>query len=80
MSADTVTIPQGMIEVTQKEFYKRLYADPRDIMPTTNHPDFTSWEVVWTRAVWGWSSQGWRNSGNPHIPKHYAIKETNHVG
>ena len=62
--------PEGMIEVTQQEFFARLRADGRDIMPNHSATDFTRWEVVATRALWGWSTPGWRN---PSSKRSYAI-------
>jgi hypothetical protein len=64
-------IPSGMISVTQEQFYAALYADKRDIMPTTKYPYYTTWEVVRTRSMWGWSYPGWKNAGE-HA-KVYAI-------
>lgn len=60
-------IPAGMVEVTWDEFYSRLKADPRDIMPTVNNPLYTSWEDTRTREVWGWSYPGWKNAGEEKI-------------
>lgn len=56
-------MPEGMRPVTKDEFFARLAADQRDIMPTTESPDSTLWRVVSTRAMWGWSTPGWRNPG-----------------
>lgn len=33
-------------EVTREEFYKRLYADPRDIMPKIQPGDYP-WTSLW---------------------------------
>lgn len=70
MSAPTA--PEGMRLVPRDEFFAALFADKRDIMPTTRDPDQTWWETK-TRQVWGWSSPGWKTSGNPNTPKAYAL-------
>jgi hypothetical protein len=57
-------LPTGMKEVSREEFFRALYADPRDIMPSHQSPTFTTWETK-GRAVWGWSYPGWRNAGEP---------------
>lgn len=59
-----------MTVVTEKEFYGRLYADPRDIMPHHSHPTFTQWETK-HRELWGWSAPGWKNPGDPKV---YAVR------
>lgn len=64
-------MPNGMIAVTKEEFFARLKADPRDIMPKLHARDFTTWEVVSTRALWGWSTPGW---ANPGAAKVYAVR------
>jgi len=51
-------------------FFELLKADPRDIMPNTNHPYFTYWETK-DRVRWGWSTPGWRNPGEPAA---YAVR------
>jgi hypothetical protein len=56
-------IPANMREVTKDEFFATLYADPRDIMPSQRNELYTVWEVVSSRAVWGWSYPGWKNVG-----------------
>lgn len=68
------TIPSGMIEVSKDRFFELLYADKRDIMPSHQARDFTSWEVVHTRVQWGWSTPGWANAGM--FPKQYAVRAT----
>lgn len=55
-----------MVEVSKEEFFKALYADPRDIMPSHKDPDFTTWETR-ERVVWGWSCPGWKNPGERKI-------------
>ncbi len=70
----TATIPAGFTEVPQDRFFALLRADRRDIMPSNQSPEFTTWEVVATREVWGWSTPGWRSPyGTPDV---YAVKGT----
>lgn len=57
-----------MMEVTQEEFYKRLYADKRDIMPDAEE-HVTYWKIR-GKQVWGVSTPGWKN---PAANKTYAI-------
>jgi len=64
------TIPAGMIQVDKGEFFARLEADKRDIMPNHAHPDSTTWETT-SREVWGWTLPGWKNPGDPKV---YAVK------
>jgi len=64
---------EGFRDVTQAEFYAALYADPRDIMPTTERPDATMWRVRDNRALWGVSWPGWKQSGHASTPKRYAL-------
>jgi hypothetical protein len=64
-------MPEGMRPATKDEFFARLAADKRDIMPTTESPNSTPWRVVSTRAMWGWSTPGWRNPG---APKAWAVQ------
>jgi hypothetical protein len=59
-----------MVEVDQQTFYAALYADKRDIMPTTMHPYYTTWETS-DRQVWGWSFPGWKNTGEVKV---YALR------
>ena len=66
------TIPAGMIEVTETEFYKQLKEDKRDIMPSLMNPFVTTWETK-NRIVWGWTSRGWKNPGDDEI---YAVCST----
>jgi hypothetical protein len=56
------TQPTGFNLVTRDEFYKLLYADKRDIMPTVKDPESTTWETR-DGYVWGWSWPGWSNVG-----------------
>lgn len=63
------TMPAGMREVTEAEFFELLKADSRDIMPTLSDPDFTTWETK-QRQVWGWTTPGWKNPGDA---KRYAV-------
>lgn len=70
MATITPTVPAGMIEVSKVEFYRRLYADQRDIMPVLTFPEHTRWETR-NRVLWGWSFPGWRNPSEPTI---YAVK------
>lgn len=55
-------MPAGMVEVSKEEFFKLLSADKRDIMPKLSHPNYSNWETR-ERAVWGWTTPGWRNVG-----------------
>jgi hypothetical protein len=66
MTGAKVPIPAGMIEVTKDQFFSALYKDPRDIMPSNRNPNYTTWETR-DRAVWGWSSPGWKNPGDPAV-------------
>ena len=61
----SATIPAGMLEVSQEQFFAALRADRRDIMPSHREPLITSWEVTATRERWGWSYPGWKNTGEP---------------
>lgn len=74
---NTVQIPDDMAKVTQEEFFKALYADSRDIMPSLREsPFYTVWEIVGNRRVWGWSSPGWKNPGSAKVyALRYAIEE-----
>ena len=65
-------IPASMAVVSQDEFFAALKADPRDIMPSHTERERTKWRVVRTGAVWGVSTPGWANPGDP---KCYAIQE-----
>lgn len=53
-------IPSGMVEVTKEIFFKALYADNRDIMPSVSQPYVTKWETR-NRELWGWESTGWKS-------------------
>ena len=64
--------PANMTAVTQDQFFALLYADRRDIMPRNHNREFTTWEVVATRAVWGWSTPGWASAHG--TPKAYAVR------
>jgi hypothetical protein len=61
----------GMVVVSEDEFFRRLYADPRDIMPSVRNPEFTIWETK-DRWVWGRSYPGWKNPGAEKV---YMVKE-----
>lgn len=63
-------VPAGMIEVFEPDFYGRMKADGRDIMPRSSRED-TTWEVVASREVWGWSVPGW---SNPGAERKYAVR------
>lgn len=71
-TTEATAIPAGMREVTEEEFFALLKADPRDIMPNHDFPEFTRWLVQSNRAVWGWSTPGWRNRSN--APRQWAVK------
>jgi len=52
-------VPAHMTEVSKGRFFADLRADSRDVMP---RPDFdstrslySSWRVVHTQELWGWS-------------------------
>ena len=66
----TATRPECMIEVPQAEFFALMRADGRDIMPNHDADEFTRWEVKGSRALWGWSTPGWRNPGSKRA---YAV-------
>ena len=59
-------VPAGMSTVSEQEFFSRLYADKRDIMPSVLDPYVTDWETRDRRRV-GRSLPGWRNSGEPKV-------------
>lgn len=67
----TVQAPAGFVLVTHDEFFAKLAADPRDIMPRNYHPEHTTWETVNGRTMWGWSKPGWKNPGDA---KFYAVR------
>jgi hypothetical protein len=56
-------VPTGMRVVSRDEFFKILYADSRDIMPSQNDPYFTSWETR-NGVVFGRTTPGWKNPGD----------------
>lgn len=64
--------PDGMTEVTERQFFDLLYADPRDIMPNHDNPLHTVWETK-SRAVFGQTYPGWQNPGDE---RHYFVKST----
>lgn len=64
-------LPTGFTEVTEGEFFERLKADKRDIMPTTEAHFHTPWRVVATREMWGWASKGWQSKHG--TPERFAI-------
>jgi hypothetical protein len=57
-------MPDGFIRVSKGEFYRRLFADHRDIVPRLNSEDQTDWTVRATGEVWGISWPGWKNPGD----------------
>ena len=59
------TVPQGFRTVPREEFFRLLYADKRNIMPSVRHPDYTTWETS-ARGVIGWTFPGWKDPGNPN--------------
>lgn len=61
-----------MKQVTQDEFYRILYADKRDIVPSVREERVTIWESR-SREVFGVSYPGWRNPGDD---KRYYIAAT----
>jgi hypothetical protein len=56
----TPGIPNGMITVSKDQFFAALFADPRDIMPNNENPEFTTWETK-ARMIWGWTAPGYKN-------------------
>lgn len=69
----TTQIPPGFSEVTTAEFFRRLYADPRDIMPSIVNKVYP-YESIWkTRdgKVFGWS----RCAEFVLAPETYALKD-----
>ncbi len=58
-----------MMVVSKDTFFAKLKADPRDIMPNHDHPDYTSWETK-QRTTWGMSLPGWKY---PMLPPVYAV-------
>lgn len=67
-------VPTGMTVVTKDAFFAALFADKRDIMPTTEAREHTPWRIVATRAMWGWSSTGYASKfGAPEV---FAIANT----
>jgi hypothetical protein len=65
------SVPSNMVAVSAEEFFARLKADQRDIMPSLEaSPCYTNWETR-NREVWGWSYPGWKNPGEPKI---YAVR------
>lgn len=64
-------VPSGMVEVSKDLFFATLFADRRDIMPRHSQRNYTTWETK-SREVWGWSTPGWANPGDP---KRYAIRK-----
>jgi len=69
------TLPPGYANVTREEFFRLLKLDSRDIMPSHDAPDLTTWRVVATRTAWGISAPGWKN---PHAhPPCYAVDFAN---
>lgn len=64
-----VTVPAGMVVVTKDEFFAALFADKRDIMPTTEAREHTPWRLQsGSRAMWGWCSTGYASGyGAPQV-------------
>lgn len=67
MNDDETAVPEGMVVVTEDEFFRLLQDDGRDIMPSTENPHNTLWRETRTRELWGWSIPGWRNPGRPKV-------------
>lgn len=59
-----ITVPAGMVIVSQDEFFAGIAATPNDPMPSQSDPYHTSWETR-SRQVVGRSYPGWKNSGMP---------------
>lgn len=65
MTDTAMMIPASMEVVPQAQFFDALKADPRDIMPSHQERERTKWRVVRTGEVWGVSTPGWANPGDP---------------
>lgn len=57
-------VMSDLVTVSKDVFFNLLEADPRDIMPRHDKPDFTTWETP-SREVWGKTTPGWKNPGDP---------------
>lgn len=66
------TVPADFVEVGRAEFFDMMNLDRRDIMPSHHDREFTSWEVVASRSMWGWSVPGWNSAHGTR--RRYAIK------
>lgn len=66
--------PADMVIVSKEEFFEFLRVDPRDIMPRRLEPAFTGWETP-NRVVLGRSLPGWRDHGDPRVPRAYMLTE-----
>lgn len=66
-----IVIPEGFEEVSKDEFFKLLYADKRDIMPSVAESDKYSVWMTPQRWVWGYTYPGWRN---PRDKKAYLVR------
>jgi hypothetical protein len=56
-----IAAPAGMTEVSKDQFYEAI--GPRDIVLSSNSPDFTTWETR-NRTVVGRTYPGWKNPRN----------------
>ena len=65
-TASTIDVPSGMKIVSEKEFFVLLKADPRDIMPSVDNPNFTDWNTKDHRRV-GRSLPGWKNPSDDKV-------------
>lgn len=66
-------IPDGFTEVTCDQFFARLKADKRDIMPCHQSPNQSVWKDTQGR-VFGVSMPGWKYPGRTEV---YAISPNN---
>jgi hypothetical protein len=64
-----IAAPVGMTEVSKDQFYEGV--GPRDIVLSSNSPDFTTWETR-NRVVVGRTYPGWKN---PMRPKAYFLDQ-----
>lgn len=62
-----------MRKVTKDEFYDVM--GPLNVHTNHDSPDFTLWEMAYTRKVVGRTEPGWRLSGDPRYPKTYMLAD-----
>lgn len=69
-----ITIPVGMVEVSQDEFWRRVMSETRNIHPFPERHQ-TNWRVVNTRTRWGWVSEGYGSPYSGTAPVYAVIPE-----